>query len=69
MITLDRCNGSCDTLNDPCSRICVLNKTEDVVNLNIFNMITGINESKTLTKHILCDCKCKFVGLFVENVI
>ena len=31
-------------------------------------MITGINESKTLTKHILCDCKCKFVGLFVENV-
>ena len=25
-------------------------------------MITGINESKTLTKHILCECKCKFDG-------
>ena len=24
-------------------------------------MITGINESKTLTKHI-CKCKCKFDG-------
>ena len=23
-------------------------------------MITGINESKTLTKHISCECKCKF---------
>ena len=23
-------------------------------------MITGINESKTLTKHILCECKGKF---------
>ena len=23
-------------------------------------MITGIKESKTLTKHILCKCKCKF---------
>ena len=23
-------------------------------------MIAGINESKTLTKHISCDCKCKF---------
>ena len=23
-------------------------------------MITSINESKRLTKHILCDCKCKF---------
>ena len=23
-------------------------------------MITGINVSKTLTKHISCECKCKF---------
>ena len=25
-------------------------------------MITGINESKTLTKHIICECKRKFDG-------
>ena len=25
-------------------------------------MVTGINESKTLTKHALCQCKCKFDG-------
>ena len=24
-------------------------------------MITGINELKTLTKHISSECKCKFV--------
>ena len=36
------------------------NKTEDL-NLNVF-MITGINESKTLTKYISCECKCKFDG-------
>ena len=34
------------------------NKTVDL-NLSVFNMITGINESKTLTKHISCECKCK----------
>ena len=34
-------------------------KTEDL-NLNVFNMITGMNESKTLTKHISCEYKCKF---------
>ena len=28
----------------------------------MFNMITGINESKTLTKHISCKCKCRFDG-------
>ena len=25
-------------------------------------MIAGINKSKTLTKHISCECKCKFDG-------
>ena len=25
-------------------------------------MITGINESKVLTKHISCECKCRFDG-------
>ena len=25
-------------------------------------MITGMNESKTLTKHISSECKCKFDG-------
>ena len=34
-------------------------ETEDL-NLGEFNMIKGINESKTLTKHISCECKCKY---------
>ena len=58
---LDRCVGSCNTLKDLSNKVCVLNKTEDL-NLSLFNMITGMNESKTLTKHILCECKCKFDG-------
>ena len=32
------------------------------LNLIVFNIITGINKSKTLTKHISCECKCKFDG-------
>ena len=28
----------------------------------VFNMIVGINESRILTKHISCECKCKFDG-------
>ena len=58
-VKLDLCVGSCNTLNDLCNKVWVPNKTEDL-NLRIFNMITGINESKTLTKHISCECKCKF---------
>ena len=39
--------------------MCVPNETEDL-NLHVFNMITGINESRTLTKHISRKCECKF---------
>ena len=46
-------------LNDPSGKICVPNKTENV-NINVFNMITRVIESKTLIKHISCDCKHEF---------
>ena len=41
-VKLDRCAGSCNTLNDISNKLFVPNKTEDL-NLNVFNMVTGIN--------------------------
>ena len=41
-VKLDRCVGSCNTLNGFCKNVGVPNKTEDV-NLSMFNMITGVN--------------------------
>ena len=57
MVNLDRCNRSCNTFDDTSGKMCVPNKTENV-NMNVFKMITVINESKTLAKHISCNCKC-----------
>ena len=51
--------GSCNSLNDLSNRLCVTNKTEDL-NLSIFDMIIGMNELKTLTKHTCHKCQCKF---------
>ena len=59
MVSLYGCNGSCITLDDLQSRLCVPKKRESV-NLNIFSMMIAINELKTITKHISCNCKCKF---------
>ena len=67
-VKLDRCVGSWYVLNDLSNKVCIPNKTEDL-NLSIFNIITGINESKTLTKHILCECKCRFDGKNVIQII
>ena len=65
LVKFNKCVGSCNTLNDLSNKVCVPNKTEDL-DLSVFNITTGINESKTLTKNISCECKCKFDG---KNVI
>ena len=61
VVKLDRCVGSCNTLNDLSNKACVPNKTKKL-NLSVLKMITGINEAKALTKHISCKCKCRFDG-------
>ena len=58
---LDRCARSYNTLKVLSHKLCVPDKTKDL-NLCVFNMITGTNESKTLAKHISCKYKCKFDG-------
>ena len=51
VINANKCGRSCNTIDDRLGRIHVSNKIEDS-NLKIFNMIKGINESKSFAKHI-----------------
>ena len=46
VVKLDICVGSCNTLIYLSNKVRVPNKTEDL-DLSVFNIITGINESKT----------------------
>ena len=65
MVILNGFNGSCDTLNDRSGKICVPKKTKDK-NLNVFNIIAKINESKTLKKHTHVVLNA---NLMVKNVL
>ena len=60
-VKLDRGIGSCNALNKLSNKACIPKKIEDS-NLNVFSMITGINESQVLTKDISCECKRRFDG-------
>ena len=60
-IELDTYVGSCNIFNNLYDKVCVTNKREDL-NLSVFNIIAGINESKILTKDISCEAKCQFDG-------
>ena len=42
MVNLDRCNGSCNTFDDPSGRIYVPDKMENI-NATVFNMIIKMN--------------------------
>ena len=58
MVSLDPCRISCNTAEDPSGRISAPNNTKDA-NLNVFNMITGVNESKIFIKYISCKRRCQ----------
>ena len=58
-VNLERCVASCNTLNDLSYKVYVSNKTEDL-SIHVFDMITGINQPKILTKHVSCKCTCRF---------
>ena len=56
MVKLNRYNENSSTFNDPSGRACVAHKTKDII-LNVFNILTRLNESKAPPKHISCKCK------------
>ena len=39
--------------------MCVPKETK-YINVKAFNMIANKNDAEAMTKHISCDCKCKF---------
>ena len=65
MVSFDRCNGSCNNLDDTSGRIFVPNKTEGV-NLSASKLVTRKHKSKTLKKIYYASIN---VCLMVENVI
>ena len=50
MISLYKCNKRCDAV-DLSTKICVSSKTKNVL-VKVFNMITRINEARTLIRRI-----------------
>ena len=59
IISLDRYDGSCNTIGQISGRMCIPNKTGEI-KLKVFNMIKQTSKLKTLYKDISCNCGCKF---------
>lgn len=51
-VSVDKCGGSCNTINNPFARVCVPDVIDNI-NANTFNLFTFNNESRYYQKRVM----------------
>ena len=57
-IKINKCKGSCNTINDPYAKLCVPGTIENI-NVKVFNLMSRTNETRHIEWHKTCKCKCR----------
>ena len=65
-ITINKCKGSCNTINDPYAKLCVPDIIKNI-NVKVFNLVSRINETKHIEWHKTCKCKCRLDASVCNN--
>ena len=65
-IKIDKCKGSCITVNDPYTKIYV---PDDIKNTNVevFNLMSRTNEARHVKWHKTCKCRCRLDASICNN--
>ena len=57
-VFVNKCSGSCDTLDNPMSKICVPKIIKNV-NMKVYNFLMRLNETRNVLWHEICKCVCR----------
>ena len=57
-ININKCSGSCNNINDLCSKLCVPDVVKNI-NFKVFNLMSRTNETRNIKWHETCKCKCR----------
>ena len=57
-ISVNTWSGSCNIINDPYAKLCVPGDIKNI-NVRVFNLMSGTNETRHIEWHESCRCKCK----------
>ena len=57
-ILTNKCSGSCNDVNNPYAKLCVPDVVENMNN-KVFNLMSRINETRHVSWHETCTCKCR----------
>ena len=60
-IKVNKCSGSCNTINNPLAKLCVPDITKSI-NVKVFNLMARINETRQIVWHETCKCICKLTS-------
>ena len=65
-ITTSKCSGSCNNINDPFAKMCVPDIVKNL-NVKVFNLMSGTNETRHLKWNETCKCKCRLDASVCNN--
>ena len=57
-VTVNKCSGSYNDINNPYSKLCVPYVVKDV-NIKVFNQMSKTIETGYISLHKICACKCR----------
>ena len=57
-VLVNKCSGSCNTLDDPMAKMCVPNIVKRV-NMKVYNFLMRLNETRNVLWHENCKCVCR----------
>ena len=63
---VNKCSGSCDTLDNPMSKICVPKIIKNV-NMKINNFLMRLNEPRNVLWHESCKCVCRLTSSVIRS--
>ena len=65
-VLVNKFSGSCNTLDNPMSKICVLNVIKGI-NMQVYNFLMRLNETRNVLWHESCKCVCKLNSSVCNN--
>ena len=63
---INKCKGSCNTINNPYAKICVPDEIKNT-NVKVFNLMLRTNETRHIKWHKTCKCRCRLDASICNN--
>ena len=65
-VKTNKCSGSCNNINNLCVKLCVPDVVKNL-NVKVFNLVSGTNETRLIEWHETCKCKCRLNSNVCNN--